>query len=241
MNLHAKLRKLGSILATPAWQRALLIHGVAAATEHARLLCSLGDVRLVVDIGANRGQFALVARRCFPKARIVAFEPLPEPASTFVTVFRNDRLVRLHDVAIGPYAAETVMHLSDQDDSSSLLPTTAMQNTVFPGTATTGTTRVRVTRLTHWLAVEMIETPALLKLDVQGFELQALIGCEDLLERFRWVYAECSFVELYASQALADSVIVWLHERGFALRGVYNLAYSWDGRAVQGDLLFSKR
>jgi Methyltransferase FkbM domain len=52
-----------------------------------------------------------------------------------------------------------------------------------------------------------IEKPALLKLGVQGFERQALEGCRSLLSIFSYVYAECSFVELYAGQSLAHEVI----------------------------------
>ena len=55
------------------------------------------------------------------------------------------------------------------------------------------------------------------------------------------MYVECSFVELYAGHAFADAVIAWLRGRGFALRGVYNMAYDDDGRAVQADFLFAKR
>ncbi|MEW6467235.1 MAG: FkbM family methyltransferase [Pseudomonadota bacterium] len=80
--------------------------------------------------------------------------------------------------------------------------------------------------------------PALLKQDVQGFELQALAGCEEVLERFAWVYAECSFQALYAGQSFADEVIAWLRERGLRLEGVYPMAYDERGRAVQADFLF---
>ena len=85
-----------------------------------------------------------------------------------------------------------------------------------------------------------VNVPALLKLDVQGFELPALAGCETLLDRFAWVTVEGSFVELYAGQAFADAVIAWLRERGFALPGVYNMAYDGEGRAVHGDFLFGR-
>ena len=76
---------------------------------------------------------------------------------------------------------------------------------------------------------------------MQGFELEALQGCEDLLDRFAQVYVECSFLELYTGQALADEVIAWLRERGFRLAGVYNMSYDRNGSAVQGDFLFSRR
>lgn len=78
----------------------------------------------------------------------------------------------------------------------------------------------------------------MLKLDVQGFELEALRGCESLLHCFPFVYAECSFMELYEGQALAHEVIAWLRERGFVLKGVYHMGYDGRGQAVQGDFLF---
>jgi tRNA1(Val) A37 N6-methylase TrmN6 len=53
--------------------------------EHARVLRTLGEVRAVVDIGANRGQFALAARHCFADARILSFEPLAGPAALWRT------------------------------------------------------------------------------------------------------------------------------------------------------------
>ncbi len=139
-----------------------------------------------------------------------------------------------------PESGEAQIHVSARDDSSSLLPITQRQNALFPGTAEAGIATIRVMRLADALPAAGIESPALLKLDVQGFELQALAGCEDVLERFAWVYVECSFVELYAGQAFADGVIAWLRERGLRLTGVYNMAYDRAGRAVQADFLFGR-
>ena len=238
--LLTKVAKLAAILCVPAWRNALRRHRVAAGVEHAVVLRQLAGCRMVVDIGANRGQFALVARQCFPSARVVSFEPLPEPAAIFRRVFAQDNTVTLHEAALGPSPGKAVIHLSARDDSSSMLPITARQNALFPGTAEAGTATIGVARLADHVPADVIVAPALLKLDVQGFELQALAGCEDVLARFAWVYVECSFVELYAGQAFADAVIAWLRERGFVLRGVYNMAYDGEGHAVQADFLFGR-
>lgn len=202
----AKARKLAAIVAVPAWRQALSRHRVAAGAEHTAVLRNLGPVATVVDIGANRGQFALAARHCFPTARIVSFEPLAKPAALWQAVFAGDEHAELINAAVGPEPGEATIYLSARDDSSSLLPITARQNTLFPGTAEAGTAAIRVLRLADALP-PAFDTPALLKLDVQGFELQALAGCEDLLTHFAWVYVECSFVELYAGQSFADEVI----------------------------------
>jgi FkbM family methyltransferase len=205
--------------------------------EHVRILSGL-DCRTVVDIGANRGQFALVARQCQPHARVISFEPLPAAAEKFRAVFAGDDRVTLREVAIGPAPGDATIHVSKRDDSSSLLPITAAQVALFPGTAEADTAIVRVARLREFIPASDIRPPALLKLDVQGYELEALRGCEDMLGQFAYVYAECSFVELYGGQALADEVIAWLREHGLKLCGVYNIDYDRDGRAIQADFLF---
>jgi len=236
----ARIRKLAGIIAVPLWRRALFGNGVAAGVEHAIILRQLGAVQTVVDIGANRGQFALVARHCFPSARIESFEPLPGPSRVYRSVFNGDRNATLHEFAIGPASGKVTIHVSNRDDSSSLLPISNIQSSIFPGTAESGTSIVNVGPLGSYLSDHIIATTAFLKLDVQGFELQALIGCEDLLAWFTWVYVECSFIELYEGQAFADEVIAWLRERGFHLKGVYNVAHQKDGCAVQADFLFKK-
>lgn len=223
---------------TPAWSRIFFKHRVVAGVEHIVVLRQLGDVRTVFDIGANRGQFALAARRSFPTAKILSFEPLSEPALMYRAVFKGDSRVTLFQVAIGPQTTESHMHVSARDDSSSLLPILPAQELMFPGTAEIGKEPIKVRRLTDLVSSNDFQGIALLKIDVQGFELQALAGCEDWLGRFKWIYVESSFVELYAGQALADSVIAWVRERGFTLFGVHNMTYAPNGRALQADFLF---
>ena len=97
-----------------------MLNRVLAGTEHRHVFKT--NLETVVDIGANRGQFALAVRRWAPKARIVSFEPLNDAANTFRNVFKKDSGVILHQAAIGPQAGEATIHVTAADDSSSLLP-----------------------------------------------------------------------------------------------------------------------
>jgi FkbM family methyltransferase len=213
--------------------------GVAAGIEHESVLRDLG-CRTVVDVGANRGQFALAARSCFPRAKIIAFEPLLVPAARFKAVFAHDANVLLHTVALGQEPFVGVMHVSRRDDSSSLLPISRLQEDRFPGTAQSDLVQVSVRRLSDLVTANEIAWPALLKLDVQGYELQALLGCTQLLPCFTYVYAECSYQELYTGQVLADELSAWLFEQGFAQVGVHNQCYDANGALVQADALFAR-
>jgi FkbM family methyltransferase len=233
-----KLRKLLLLLRRGRYRKALL-HGVGAAIEHEPVFRNL-PVDCVVDVGANKGQFSLLAAQTWPGARIIAFEPIPDAAAKFRRVFAGDGNVTLHEVAIGPESTSARLHLSQRQDSSSLLPIGRLQETIFPGTGASGELEVEVRRLGDSVAPRMLGEHSLLKLDVQGYELEALHGCDDLLPLMQYVYAECSFVELYDGQALAGDVIGYLAERGFRELSRHNVIRLDDGSPVQADVLFGR-
>jgi len=193
-----------------------------------------------VDIGANCGQFALISRKCFPDARIDSFEPLTEPADRFEKVFADDAKTHLHRCAIGAEKATMTIHVSERNDSSSLLPIGKNQSELFPHTGEREVRETPVLPLDEAIDADNLSSPALLKIDVQGFELEVLKGCRPMLDRFAWVYVECSFIELYEGQALAHEVIEYLSQHGFKLAGVYNMSYDKEGIAIQADFLFNR-
>ena len=101
------------------WLRALR-YGVAASVEHTSLLRNL-ECQTVVDIGANRGQFALAVRHYLPNAQIYAFEPLPKPSADFKRVFVNDSQVELYSAAIGSETKQCTMHCEHCHGRNSIL------------------------------------------------------------------------------------------------------------------------
>ena len=235
-----RLKKLLFSLINGILRRSLL-NGVALSIEHKEILKNLHpSPNTIVDIGANRGQFTLLSRYLFPNAHVISIEPLRGPANTFRKLFKFDQNVILHEGAVGPEAKNVSMHVSARDDSSSLLPIGEKQTNVFPGTEELSLEEISVAPLNHYVQSDDLVSPALLKIDVQGFELEVLKGCGDFLEKFDYIYVECSFVELYKEQALADEVIQYLIYHSFKLNGIYNTFYDKKGIAVQGDFLFSK-
>jgi Methyltransferase FkbM domain len=131
--------------------------------------------------------------------------------------------------------------VSKDDDSSSLLPVSDEQVRFAAGAETVGTESVAVSRLDEILSAADIVRPALLKLDVQGYELLALQGCGQLLDVMDFIYAEVSFMTLYHGQALADEVVRLLFCKGFSLVAVNNPVFDRAGRCLQADFLFSSR
>jgi FkbM family methyltransferase len=216
-----------------------LFQGVGASLEHERVLARL-DARTVVDVGANLGQFSLLALSLYPQAKIFAFEPQAKPAAAFTRLFAGVERVTLFSSAIGTRSGDISMHVSRQHDSSSLLPISNAMSKIFPGTEEIGTAKVPIAPLTQFLGPKDIVDPALLKIDVQGTELDVLRGSEGLLDTFRHIYVELSFVELYTGQARCHDVIQYLHSQKFQFVGVHNLHQDAAGQAIQADFLFRR-
>ena len=240
MSFLRKTAKAVRSMGTPLSRHALG-HSVAPAWEHFALLSGLEALETVVDVGANVGQFALVTRLSHPAATLHCFEPMKDAAEVLASVFSAQPKVHIHTCALGSKAGAAPLHVTAKADSSSLLEPTE-QATVFPGTHMIGVEEVPVARLSDVLSPADITGPALLKLDVQGFEHEVLKGAGDLLARFDWIYCEASFQELYADQARAHQVIAWLAANRFDLAGVETDRLTRrNGRSVQADFLFSNR
>jgi len=233
-----RVRKLRRLLASRGYRRGLR-YGVAAAIEHEGMLRSL-RLGSLIDVGANIGQFSLLARTLYPEAPIHAFEPLPAMADRYAALFAGDARVTLYRIAAGETAGSAVIHVSGRPDSSSLLPISERQNEIFPGTAEVSSLQIPVERVDDVIRDLTLPEPILAKLDVQGFELAALKGMLELLTRASHVYAEVSFLELYEGQPLAHEIISWLASQRYRITGAYNPTLDSEGAVVQSDILFSR-
>src|SRR5687768_14401749 len=120
-----KLQKLFLLLRVPLYRRGLS-KGVAATVEHAAVPFEV--FRTVVDVGAHRGQFALLARHMWPKAEIHCYEPQPVAHTTLHQISALIGNATVHPGALGASPGTATLHVSANSSSSSLLPIRAEQS-----------------------------------------------------------------------------------------------------------------
>ncbi len=233
-----KARKLSTLVREPLWRGALR-HRVAAAVEHRDVPFGT-DFATVVDIGAHHGQFALLIRHLYPSARLLCVEPLPGSIGRLRQTVGSDHNVAIAETALAAQPGRQTMHVSCKTDSSSLLPILQPFVDAFPGTEEAATVEVPVSTLDDLVRDAGVARPALLKIDVQGGELDVLDGATEALKLFDAVFVECSFVEFYLGQALADEVIARCLQHGLRLVGVYSVVVDAQNRCLQADLLFRR-
>lgn len=234
----SKIMKALRLVRYPRARTALLKDRVAATTEHFGVIRQVAPASLI-DIGANKGQFSVAVRTFAPTAEIHAFEPLPSAQARFASVFRGDARTTLHPFAIAAEEGTTDLHVGSREDSSSLLPI-AEAETIAYGVRASGTIAVETRRLASVIDVSSLPRPILLKIDVQGAELEVLKGITDF-SAIDFIYIELSFVELYVGQPLFDEVYEFLRRSGYRLRGLFNLSSTEAYGATQVDVLFDRQ
>jgi FkbM family methyltransferase len=199
-------------------------------------------VDVVLDVGANSGQFATGLRQADFDGRIVSFEPLSVPFSVLERVAAADARWDCRRCALGDCDGTVSMNVArNGGQSSSLLPMLKTHEDVLPHAGFIGTEDVTIRRLDS-VAPEVLgpDDVGFLKLDVQGFEEQVIAGGQTTVsDRCVGVQIELSFAPLYEGGMLAQQAFDLLHRLGFTLKGYVPFFVDVrSGRVLQADGVF---
>lgn len=208
-----------------------------------RVLDRLG-IDLVIDVGANQGQYATDVRRSGYAGPISSIEPSSEQFARLQALAADDPGWSIHRLALGAEPGTATLNVAaNEGKSSSLL---AQKDLRFGTTDTmryVGTETVEVDTLDH--AAPQIAGTAqriLLKIDVQGLELEVIRGAGGLLPRVLAIETELALMPLYEGQPEWRVVVNALEERGYTLFALDPGYSDWDsGRLVEADVLFVRQ
>jgi FkbM family methyltransferase len=187
--------------------------------DHLRLVRAIEakDVRLIVDVGANRGQFARNLFKAGYNGEVVSFEPLSEAHSRLVAAAAGHARWRVFPrCALGATPGRKAINVSENTQSSSFLPVLDRHVRAFPSSRFVGTEETDVTTLDQLLAGELRGvSPVGVKLDVQGYEHEVMKGLVTERHRVALVYAELSLTPLYEGEPKFTRFIDELADEGF--------------------------
>lgn len=220
------------------------IHRFDATTfpdaQHARLL-SAKRINLVLDVGANAGQFGLRLRELGYRGRIVSFEPLQHArASLQVVCSRDPDWFLAERAALGDQDGAIDVHVSANSASSSALEILDAHLKSAPESRYVGKERVPLRRL-DGIARPYLTTDSitLLKIDTQGFEDRVLAGASGILPGVAGLHLELSLVPLYADQKLFAEMTAYVSSLGFEPWAIWPAFVDPDtGRLLQVDATF---
>ena len=198
--------------------------------------------KTIIDVGANEGQFSDRIRILFPDAFIHAFEPLPIVFQTLEKNFENDQKFKAYNLGLGENKEELELYENEYSPSSSFLKLTASMADNFENAIKTKKVTVFADRMDQLFSSQKIDSPLLIKIDVQGFEDKVISGGTGTLQKAQVIICELSFVGLYEGQLLFGDLYEKFKELGFVFAGVVEQVKSPEtNQVLQADGIFIKQ
>jgi FkbM family methyltransferase len=203
------------------------------------------DIDLILDVGANRGQFAEGLWRQGYRGEIHSFEPVAEN----VRILEQKRGTRqdwhVHPVALGDRPGSTVIHVTQASDLSSILSPNEFG-------------RQRCREHIHQVAEQTVDVwtiddalrkhvpdaehrRILLKMDTQGYDLNVFAGSAEHRSSIRCILTELSLIPIYEGMPHYLDALRTFEDAGFAVTGLYPVTRNADFSLVEMDCVLVNR
>lgn len=209
--------------------------------ERRRRMLLAARIDLVLDVGANEGQYALELRKLGYTGRIVSFEPIAEVGRRLRANLAGDAGWDCRGMALGAEDGTARIQVGAESATSSLLEPSEYLMERAAHARSVRSEDVRVARLDGVFEPGWRERRIWLKLDTQGFEMQVLRGATETLPKVQILQLELSLRPLYVGEPGFLEVAGWLSERGLELVGLEpGFVEASTGRLLQSDVLFAR-
>jgi FkbM family methyltransferase len=200
------------------------------------------NINTVIDVGAHQGEFAAQIHQVLPNAKLYSFEPLRENFNELNSNLKNLPNFKSFKLAVGAHQGQMEMYCNNFSQSSSILKTSQLHKENFPFSAVDKLEKIEINTLDDIVKSMELEDNILLKIDVQGYEDQVIMGAKNCLNSIQVIIIETSFAPLYEGQPLFADIYQMLIEHGFVYSGsLEELKSPVDGIPLQQDSLFIKK
>jgi len=207
--------------------------------NYLRKLFACYEVNVVLDVGANLGQYRDFLRfEVGYTGWILSFEPVPALAAELSARAAKDRSWRVFEYALGDDDGEKTIHVTrDSKFSSFLAPTTAFTDSFARGQEVVQDIPVLVRRLDTVGTALLPDRNArvYLKLDTQGHDLNVLRGGCEFLSRVVAVQSEVSFVPVYHGMVGLDATLSEFRGLGLVVSALHAVSHDRAMRLVEAD------
>lgn len=191
----------------------------------------------IIDVGANTGSWTRMALSIFPRARVLMIEPQEEMSHDLQELCRSFSSVEYVRAGAGRECGDLVQTIWEDLLGSSFLPE------VSDDKLADGTQRMTpIVTIDKLLYERESFVPDLVKLDIQGFELEALKGATSAFGVTQIFILETSLYHFMMDMPTTADCIKFMAERGYDLYDVTDyLRRPLDGALAQIDLAFAMR
>ena len=182
--------------------------------------------KVIFDIGAYKGDWTKMCLKIYPRSKYFLFEP-QDYLSKFLNSFQNRNII-YENILFGDQNNKEVKFYQFKTSSS-----------VLKFGENIPSLKKRTRSLDNYIKENKIEAIDILKVDVQGYELNVLKGAISSLGMIEILIIEISFLEIYEKSPLASRIIKFLDENNFQIFDVVDFKYRpLDNNLFQVDMFF---
>lgn len=200
-------------------------------------------IDLVLDVGANQGQYGKSMRRGGYRGNIISFEPLNSAFNQLKLRSKYDPLWQVNNYALGNENTDSIINISANSYSSSILSMTNAHSKLSNESAFVGKQNIVVKTLDSVFEnIVNSDNNIFLKIDTQGYEKKVILGALNSLENIVGIQIEVSMIELYKEEDLFLDMINFLDSKGFKAISIENGFFDQKtGFLLQSDLIFVRK
>jgi len=189
--------------------------------------------RAIVDVGASDGRWTKPALPLFPDARFLLIEPLDQHEAALKALAQQEDRLSYFQGLVGRESG--TVRFMQHGYQSSVLGTR-------DGTDFGETKELSMFTLDEVIRERQFPAPEIIKLDIEGCELEALHGATEALRSAVMVQVEVSLIPFKKDLPLMDDVVGFMAVQGFRVLDVFGVyGRPLDGLPVQGECFFIKK
>lgn len=202
---------------------------------------------VVYDVGASNGAWTWNAAKLLKGAEFHLFEPQMESDANYAKNIANVKRytkATLHPIALGERNGTAHLQLFSSSAAASMLKPGILSRikSRLRGAPPRGTMKVPLFRLDDYARQKGLPAPDILKMDVQGYELEILKGAEEALQRSSLVLAECWLQRSYGPKTpLLHEAIAYFAARDFVLLDLGETFHAAHRRTTAVDAYFMRK
>jgi len=182
------------------------------------------SVNLVLDVGANEGQFVHDLKSQGYAGRIVSFEPVVDVFKRLEKRCEADQKWECRNLALGDVNGIIQINVSKNTAMSSIVSQTEIGRNSIYESQVVRVDKVQIATLDS-IFEEFVGERVFLKVDTQGFEQSVLHGGANSLHRLLGVQLELPLIHLYEDTWKFDEALRFMREAGFTLSQLRPVTY----------------
>ena len=194
-------------------------------------------IDIVIDVGANHGQFGNLLRSIGYKGEILSFEPTKKSFEILSEASSRDDRWKIYPLGLGDKKISEKINIFESSDFNSLLQPNDMGKATFKNKLKKlHSESINIETLNRILAPHALKGRRIfLKMDTQGYDLNVFKGASKYYSNIACLLTEISLQPIYQKMPDYHETLSFYESKGFAVSGLYPVSRQKDSSVIEMD------